>query len=100
MKYSIVRPAAFLAAALMLGFSGPTVAQEVLKASTEFVELAGRERHILDAVSPMRHRLDFECVLVLEHLEHIVERIVEPRITLRDEGACGSRRSHERERSR
>jgi len=70
--------------------------EQLLDAAREFAELASVvERrgigHVFDAIPPVRDGLDVVAVLVLELLEHVVERVVEPRVALGDQHAGGAR---------
>ena len=68
-----------------------SLAQELLQQPREVVELSDGVGHVFDGVSLVRHGFHVEPVLVLEHRQHVVQRIVEPGIAFGDEEAGGRR---------
>ena len=62
-------------------------AQHLLEATREVIELTAAVRHDLDGIASVRHGMDVVAVVVVEVLQHVVERVVEPRIALRHQRA-------------
>ncbi len=67
-------------------------AHDALDRAHEVGELAAVVGHALDAVAAMRDVLDVPSELVVELLQHVVERIVEPGVAFGNEHAATARR--------
>jgi len=63
---------------------------DVLQLAIEAIELIVVVGHLLDGVPSVRDRFHAEVVAVLEHGEHVIEGVVEPRVTFGHDEAVRS----------
>ncbi len=61
-----------------VGLGHHTSPEQLLQPPGQLLELAAPVGHLLDPVPLVRHRLDVIGMVVLQHPEDVVQRIVEP----------------------